>query len=66
MPVSICKQRAKALYGNEPTEAGHQYLAEMPEAKLIRLLCLSTLVSKTENVMHLTHLVKQASTKAVI
>ena len=41
--------------------ARHQFLIEMLEAKVSWLLCIGWLVSKTDNVMHLPRLVKQAS-----
>ena len=43
----------------------HQFLAQMPKAKVSWLLCIGRLVSKTGNVMHFAHLVKQASVDLV-
>ena len=39
----------------------HQFLVQMPKAKVSWLLCIGRLVSKTDNVMHFARLVKQAS-----
>ena len=39
----------------------HQFLVQMPKAKVSWLLCIVRLVSKTDNAMHFTLLVKQAS-----
>ena len=38
----------------------HQFLVQMPKAKVSWLLCIGRLVSKTDNVIHFAHLVKQA------
>ena len=38
----------------------HQFLVQMPKAKVSWLLCIKRLVSKTDNVIHFARLVKQA------
>ena len=38
----------------------HQFLVQVPKAKVSWLLCIGRLVSKTDNVIHFAHLVKQA------
>ena len=38
----------------------HQFLVQMPKAKVSWLLCIGRLVSKTDNVIHFARLVKQA------
>ena len=43
----------------------HQFLAQMPKAKVSWLLCIGRLVSKTDNVMHFARLVKQAGVDLV-
>ena len=43
----------------------HQFLVQMPKAKVSWLLCIGRLVSKTDNVMHFTCLVKQAGVDLV-
>ena len=49
-------------YGYHPW---HQFSAVMPGAKMSWLLSIGRLVSKTDNVMHLAHLVKQVSVDVV-
>ena len=39
----------------------HQFLVQMPKAKVSWLLCIGRLVPKTDNVMHFARLVEQAS-----
>ena len=39
----------------------HQFLAQMLEAKVSWLLCIGRLVSKTDNVMHLLHMLGKTS-----
>ena len=39
----------------------HQFLVQMPKAKVSWLLCIGRLVSKTDNVMHFARLLEQAS-----
>ena len=43
----------------------HQFLAQMPKAKVSWLLCIGRLVSKTDNVIHFARLVKQAGVDLV-
>ena len=43
------------------SDSRHQFLAQMPKAKVSWLLCIGRLVSKTDNVMHFAGLVEQAS-----
>ena len=43
------------------SDSRHQFLVQMPKAKVSWLLCIGRLVSKTDNVMHFARLVEQAS-----
>ena len=53
----MCDRWVKPLMRSTPR---HQFLVQMPKAKVSWLLCIGRLVSKTDNVMHFARLVKQA------
>ena len=52
-----------SLYSYTPR---HQFLAEMPEAKVSCLFCIGRLVSKTENAMRLANQCRHVSMKRFI
>ena len=57
--ISICDRGKSRPLCGQPSYPRHQFEAEMSKAKVSWLLCIGRLVSKTENVMHFAHLVKQ-------